>query len=327
MRFFRFRIQDHRVLALPMVFFLACPSGQQKASESAAVKPPPLTPETALFANPQESEGFFTNHRSEHKTYGVPKAQRIAKEKPYGGTVVEQRSGRKRLYDHNVLLRGIFNGRVEHLKFGNLASRFEGAAFVDFGSAILYGEGAPTVRDLYEDKEVRDHLSNIVATDINDTARRSTRYIERFNKRGKPFPFPLREIPLALLESSQFQTLLADFLKEPRTAVILRSASSGPDLYYTEAQVTQHLTAMRQALVGRNVIYLFNRFVLFKAAEEHQIHVLGTSAADTGLNHRSSVWERINWKRRRLEQAFVVDPKHVKLLAKPSSKLKALLPK
>ncbi len=88
-----------------------------------------------------------------------------------------------------------------------MGSLLSGASFIDFGSAILYEEGAVTVRDLYEDEFIRSHLKNIVATDINDPEYSHTRYIEIHMSEREPFPFSFNEIPYRLDDPEYIRVL------------------------------------------------------------------------------------------------------------------------
>ena len=239
-----------------------------------------------------------------------------------GRTVLQQRSGRRRLYDHNLFLRALFRDRIIHNKLGSLGPKLKGAVFVDIGSAILYGEGAPTLRDVYEDRLVRPHLSTIIATDINDRSRWKTRYIDIYRRlpKRRRLPFPVREVPMLVVHPDQVRRLSHGLLKEKDTPLIFRSTSAGPDLYYTVSQAERHLAAVLAAHQERTVMYLFNKFILLKHADRLQFEILGEIDPRVGLWHHGPVWRRINWRRRSVYRAFRPNPNYARIV--PSKKKK-----
>ena len=285
------------------------PSKSEPALKPASqVRPKPHW-SVPLFVTAAEQRRLFSAQAREHRKFGSARLQKVYRTKVYGNTTVDQRSGRKRLYDHNILLRGVFSGKVHHRRYGDLSPRMRGAIMMDIGSALLYGDGAPTVRDIFEDKKVYSHLSELVATDIDSEG---APVFSSFQKSGARLPFAVRPIPLLIVETRQVEELLGTDKGSSRP-VILRSANSGPDLYYNPADLGRHLRAIRKAATGRDLIYLFGPYVLFKPAEGDSYEILGTSSARTGFDHRKPAWLYVDWSRRRLREAFLVDSKRVYL--------------
>ena len=103
---------------------------------------------SAPFAYGYQQRRVLRRQHRERLRFGLLRHQRKYKRKKLKNTVLEQRSGHKRLYDHNIFLRALFKGRLVFQKKANLAPQFKNGLFVDIGSAILYQDGAPTVRDL-----------------------------------------------------------------------------------------------------------------------------------------------------------------------------------
>lgn len=244
--------------------------------------------------------------RREWKLFGTPRHQKAYMKRRYKNTVVMQRSGRNRLYDHNIFLRSLFRSRIHHKKYGDLGERFEGAVFIDIGSAILFGEGAPTVRDIHEDKWIEPHLSHLIATDING---RGCRYIDIYRRRRENLPFPVREVAMRLVSVEQYHRVTSGLLKED-TAIIFRSTNSGPDLYYTTYDIHRHFRGMIRAYYDRDVIYFFNKFILYKARNSTYFEKIGRDSG-IGTSHRTARWIEINWKRRRLGNAFLPNYKFI----------------
>ncbi len=271
----------------------------------------------ALLGSWQDS-GFFdkkttsiirTLHRKEHRAFGRRSLQKLYKKKKYGNHTVMQRSSRKRLYDHNIFLRGVFAGQVKHRYSGSFKQVFKDAVFIDLGSAILYADGAPTVRDIHEDKKVANHLKKIVATDINDPNDKKAQYISHYRKKKKKLPFTVREIPMELGSTEKFRKLTDKVAPTP-TPLIFRSANSGPDLFYSPQSVKRHFTAMAQAYPERNVMYFYNRYVLFKPAGSKGFHIIGQMSR-VGFDHRRPSWTKVNWRKRRLSRAFYKNRKYM----------------
>ena len=55
----------------------------------------------------------------------------------------------------------------------------------------------------------------------------------------------------------------------------------------------------------RNVLYLYNKFVLFKPVDADYFQKLGEIDAKIGLSHTQRVWDNINWNKRKLEDLFI----------------------
>lgn len=195
---------------------------EETAAQPVVVKKPIL--------NPYEAMAFFEHTEKDHKKYGIPRYATLQKKKKYGNSVVMQRSGRKRLYDHNLFLRALLEDHIWSETYGNLGEQFEDGVFLDIGSAILFGEGAETVRDLHEDKRISAKLL-IIASDINDPAGKNSMYVKKYRESGEKLPFPVVEVAMLMDKPEHFVSPLKLFLKSGQ-GVILRSANSGPDLYY-----------------------------------------------------------------------------------------------
>lgn len=287
-----------------------CP--EKPATEAPTVKiiQPVFVATNRLIANTYERRAFRMHARDEHETYGQSQSIKGYKKKKYGKSIVEQRSGRKRLLDHNIFLRALFQGRLKSEAFGDLKAQFEGALFFDIGSAILFGDGADTVRDLYEDITITEHLQ-FIASDINDPAQKKTMYIKIFRASGKKLPFPLVEIPQLMNRPEHFINPPAAYLK-PEQSVILRSCNAGPDLYYTQAQVDAHLKAAAEAFQNRPLIYFFNKFIFYKPARYKNFVILGEIDPEVGVNHRETPWKTIDWARRSFTQAIELNPQYIK---------------
>lgn len=260
--------------------------------------------------NAYEASAFFDHQGSEHRRFGIPRYAKFQKKKKFGNSVVLQRSGRKRLYDHNILLRALFAGQLHSEVYGNLSEQFTGGIFFDLGSAILFGEGAETVRDLHEDEAIRPHLT-IIASDINDTSDKNTMFIDAYRKSNKQLPFPVVEIPTLMDKPEHFAQALRLFLRNKETGIILRSANSGPDLYYDTNQVKRHLRAAIEAFSDRNVLYLFNKFILYKPANRLDFLLIGEIDEKVGTNHKQPAWEAIDWSKRTFAEAVRLNTQHV----------------
>jgi hypothetical protein len=215
-----------------------------------------------------------------------------------------QRSGRKRLYDHNLFLASLFEGKISHKIYGDMMKLFKKAIFIDIGSGILCDEGAPTVRDIVEDDRIWVHLDFVVATDING---QNSRYVDIYRTTKRNIPFPVLEVGMKMNSKRDFVSLAHELLK-PETAVIFRSANSGPDLYYEPDTLIDHFRAMIQVYKNRNVIYLFNKFVLFKGKNDSFFQKIGVVDHSVGMSHRGHPWEKIDWEKRKLKDAFSPNP-------------------
>lgn len=267
-----------------------------------------------IIEDEEDENRLIENHAVEKLRFGLANHIHYYKIKKTKNTVVEQRSGRHRLLDHNLILRAIFQGNVIHHQFGSLGKMFEGASFIDFGSAILYEEGAVTVRDLYEDDILRPHLFKIVATDINDTSFDHTRYIEIHMSEREPFPFAFNEIPVLLDDPEYIRILTRIYAKNESSPVIFRSTNSGPDLFYTVEEMREHFVSILQANPHRNILYFFNRFIFFRSVCSNQFQLIGTIDEKIGVNHSFSAWRYVDWNRRSYTEAFHPNWRYIQLV-------------
>jgi hypothetical protein len=258
--------------------------------------------------NPYESAAFFKHQAAEHKRFGIPRYAKSQKKKKYGNSVVMQRSGRKRLYDHNILLRAIFAGHLHSAAYGDLGAQFTGGVFLDIGSAIQFGEGAETVRDLHDDDTIRDNLT-IIASDINDPEGKKSMFVKQYRESDQPLPFPVVEVPRLMNKPEHFSRTLRLFLRN-RSGIILRSANSGPDLYYDTRQMREHLCSAIQAFADKNLLYLFNKFILYKPADRLDFLVIGEIDETVGINHKKPVWNTIDWAKRTFADAVRLNAQH-----------------
>ena len=256
--------------------------------------------EFSIFRDPEMESIILDWQLKEWRKYGNPDLRNYHKKTSYKNSVIMQRSARRRLYDHNIILRSLYRGKIVHKKKGNLSEHFKNALFLDIGSAILIEEGAPTVRDIFEDDKITKHLSGIVATDINEPG---ARFIDLYTRERQNLPFPVREVSTRIINADQFFTLTDDLLKN-NTPLILRSANSGPDLYYLPKDVKEHLRAVIRAFYDRNLIYFFNKFVLIKFKNQTYFECLGRDSG-VGVSHNDPAWEYVNWDERKLSQAFI----------------------
>lgn len=318
----------HRLPVLVICLYcFACKSIQGKAAEKASPNvnhepvptngakqavAPRLAPvaSTQPLQNPYEFREFMRNVEDEHKRFGTAERAKKYKRKKYGNSVVEQRSGRKRLYDHNIFLRALLEGKLQFGAGENLAEQFKDGIFLDIGSAILYGEGADTVRDLYEDNKIHPHLT-VIASDVNDPTSKKTMYVDIYRKTRKSLPFPVVEVSLLMDRPVHFTGPLKLFLKDADTAIILRSANAGPDLYYTPKQVQKHLRAAVLAFYERDLIYLFNKYILYKPKKRPDFLIIGEIDDKVGTNHRETTWQEIDWKTRTFDEAVQLNKQYV----------------
>lgn len=277
-------------------------------------------PSFSSFQSPEDLKKI-RQHLVNEKKFSENEFDQFEKE-TVGSTVI-QRSGRKRLYDQNIFLQNIVKCRILYKAAGDnscfLRDLLLNSLFIDFGSAILngikYKDSAPTVRDIYEDKIIKPIVSKVIATDINTDAFPSGDIIDQFNRQGGELPFPLKEIPLLMIDIDWLQKFVGGLSNVKAQSLILRSASSGPDLYYSLDESVAHLDAITKAFQGRTVFYFFNKFVLFKLRGDSQFLILGEIEETVGFNHKSQVWAwNIDWKLRTLEQAFIPNQDLISIL-------------
>lgn len=296
MSFLRKRILFSIVLFLNPVFYLHS-----------------LRSETTIIEREEDEKRVLENHAFEKLRFGLANHIHYYKIKKTKNTVVEQRSGRRRLYDHNLILRSIFRDRIHHHTFGSLGSLLSGASFIDFGSAILYEEGAVTVRDLYEDEFIRSHLKNIVATDINDPEYSHTRYIEIHMSEREPFPFSFNEIPYRLDDPEYIRVLTRIYTTSEFSPLILRSTNSGPDLFYTVDEMKEHFSSILEANPHRTILYFFNRFIFFRTPCQSKFQLIGTIDEKVGVNHSFSAWRYVDWNKRELSEAILPQYRYIQI--------------
>ncbi len=289
------------------------PAGQAQTKESIhnyqerKIQAEKWISENGVFATTAEKKEFDQLKKKE-SWWGKPQFKKMDQKRKFGNSVIEQRSGRMRLYDHNIFLRGVFAATVEHKEFGSLDSLFKNGIFFDIGSAIIMFEGAPTVRDVYEDPWVMEHLKTVIASDINDKSSRENAYMDRYHDRIKKvpsyrLPFPVVEIPMAIDTPEKFQQLTEKYSLAD-TPMIFRGANSGPDLYYSAETTQKHLSAMIIAYADRNVLYFFNSLVLFKHKSQNNFQIIGIINPSVGFAHRGEPWVTIPWEDRKLTEAF-----------------------
>lgn len=253
-----------------------------------------------VIANPYAEALVFTFQAREKAMFGKPEHVTRYNTLVTGNALLMQRSGRRRLYDHNIFLRALFEGRIR-VPGSDLHTLLARAAFIDIGSGILYGDGAPTVRDIYEDETLRGHLGRVVATDIEDPGRPESRYISLY--RQNPFlPFPVEEVPM-VLDSARAWVAFLERCGAGSGPVILRAVNTGPDLFYTESELRAHFQGLLDAAGDRAVLYLFSKFVLWKDRAEHTFTLLG-EMDPVGTTHHYDAWIYVNWQLRTARQAF-----------------------
>ncbi len=277
-----------------------------------------------LFTAKKDSGYFFKVLARARKLVGSARAQRRYNKKRMGKTVIMQFTARKRLYDHNIFLRALFRGQVLHRKYGNLKKRFQKPVMLDLGSAILFKGGAPTVRDLYEDKQVYGHLFKLVASDINDYRSRKTQFYNLYKRQAKKLPFKVIEIDMSLTRRYQFRFILKQIEAGNDRPLIFRTVNTGIDLFYTADQIAHHLHALRLAAKKHDLLYIMNRFLLFKPRESKRFEIVGTFDRRVySSNHFR--WRRINWKKRKVRKALRVYGRRLVLLNKKQAKARLSL--
>jgi hypothetical protein len=265
-----------------------------------------------FIENIRDQEALLKNHSIEKLRFGMAHHVAMYKLKKIGNTVVEQRSGRKRLFDHNIILKEIYLHNIIHHEAGSLGEVFQNAVFLDFGSAILFEEGAPTVRDIDEDPFIRPQLSKVIATDINDPEYEHTRYIEIYKKDRAPYPFEVEEIGYTLTSPSQISKIVDAYAMDETTPLILRSTNSGPDLFYSSDELKNHFKAILISNQYRPVLYFFNKYVYFKPQCNERFQYIGRIDEKVGVNHSAQTWKLLDWSTRTLEEAFTPNYFHLR---------------
>ncbi|TGL44185.1 hypothetical protein [Leptospira perdikensis] len=272
-----------------------------------------LSAETTIIENEEDEKRVLENHAFEKLRFGLANHIHYYKVKKTKNTVVEQRSGRKRLYDHNLILRSIFRNRILHHEYGSIGRWLDGASFIDFGSAILYEEGAVTVRDLYEDQFLSRYIKKIVATDINDPEYDHTRYIEIHMTERDPFPFAFNEIPYRLDDPEYIRVLTRIYTPNEFSPVIFRSTNSGPDLFYTVEEMRDHFRSVLDANPHRTILYFFNRYIFFRTPCESKFQLIGTIDEKVGVNHSFSAWRYVDWNKREFSEAIEPNFRYIRI--------------
>ncbi len=283
---------------------MACKSTTVKTAQAAHLE----TIENPIL-NPYEISAFWAYNKTVHAKFGTPRSEAMQKRKKYGNTVVMQRSGRNRLYDHNIFLKALLDNKISSESRENLGESFQGAVFLDIGSAILFGEGAETVRDLYDDKRIRSRLT-LVASDINDRKSPKSMYVKIYEESGNKLPFPVVEVSMRMIQPKDFTGPLAPYLKKGG-AVILRSSNSGPDLYYSQDDIKKHLTAAIVAFADRELFYIFGKFILYKPKDRMDFLVAGEFDDSVATNHIKATWEDIDWSKRTFNDGIRLNLQHL----------------
>lgn len=266
-----------------------------------------LVSASALYASPEifettaEEQLVLDFQKLEKLRFGAPEHVERYNTLVTGNTLLMQRSGRKRLFDHNIFLRALFRGDVELVGGANPAKRLKNAAFVDIGSGILFGDGAPTVRDIFEDSQVRPFLSTITATDIDDPQHPQSQYIRQYRQSLVPLPFPVEEVPMTLDTEQKWRSFLGR-CAPGQSSLILRAVNTGPDLFYSEIEIQNHFRSLARVWSG-DLMYLFSKFVLWKPAGSLRFQVLG-EMDPVGTIHGYDAWLFVDWEHRTPVQAF-----------------------
>jgi hypothetical protein len=87
-----------------------------------------------LFETEAEERLVLDFQKSEKARFGAPEHIQRYNALAAGNTMLMQRSGRKRLFDHNVFLRAVFEGKILLEDGLPLGEKLERADFVDIGS-------------------------------------------------------------------------------------------------------------------------------------------------------------------------------------------------
>lgn len=295
----------HKMTLLSLALtVMACKSNTIKTAQAANLE----TIENPIL-NPYENSAFWAYNKTVHGKFGIPRYEAIQKKKKYGNSVVMQRSGRKRLYDHNIFLNALLENKISSESQDKLGNIFQDAVFLDIGSAILFGEGAETVRDLYDDLKIRSKLT-LIASDINDSKSPKSMYVQIYEVSGNKLPFPVVEVSMRMIHPKDFTQPLSLYLKGSN-AVILRSSNSGPDLYYTQENVRKHLIAAIVAFADRELLYIFGKFILYKPKDRMDFLVAGEFDDAVGTNHKKATWEEIDWSKRTFNEAVRLNLQHL----------------
>ncbi len=265
-----------------------------------------------IFDDKQLEKDFFKNYKYDKAMEHISKVDYYHKKKLNNSTYM-QGSGPKRLYDVNIILRGIYQNRIVHKKTGPLGKKFANALFVDIGSAILFMKGATTVRDIYEDDILRKNLRMILATDINEYKKPAFQYVNIYREQKKPFPFPVQEIPKSITRLNQVDWLITRNTDSMTQPVIMRSINSGPDRFYFGSELRQHLKAVIAANIDREFIYFFRTYILYKPAGYNRFQII--ARMDPVPWVRYHWYTSFDWDNKRLlKQSIHKYQKHLRLV-------------
>lgn len=267
----------------------------------------------SVFEEIQVEINFFKRYRKDEVE------KRTAKIKTYNttklaNTMYMQGSARKRIYDVNIILRALYQNRLLHNEIPDLPDRFANALFIDIGSAILYQEGAPTVRDIYEDKLILrpGRIAKVLATDINDYSTENTRFIDDYRKSARKLPFPVEQIEMSMTRPYHFEWILKRHSASQNQPLIIRAMNTGPDLFYHKDQLKKHLRSLLAVTMNRDVIYFLRTYILYKPAGLNRFHVLGR--LDSSVWYQYYWYTRLNWDtERRLYDAIHEYNKYIRL--------------
>lgn len=305
----KYRIKTNIIPMVIMLSMVSCESGTKSRSW---LHSEPTTYQ--IFESNQDDSYLFENHNNR---YGVFKyKQDYYNKKKAAGTVAIQFSDHMRLYDHNIFLQNVYSDGIVHHRDGNLKPVFENALFFDLGSAILWKQGAVTVRTINNDQKVRPFLSKVVASDINNPESPDTMFIDIFRRHGIPLPFPVEEIPMSITKPEHFKSFMNQHLMTDDMPVILRTVNTGIDYYYSEQQLREHFVAMIRYLENRSVLYLFNRFILYKGKNARRFQILGEIDPLFEAENYGWKWQKINWQTRTLLDGFKPNNNYLPYLKK-----------
>lgn len=266
-----------------------------------------------IFQDAGFEEEFFENYRKDKVVRRVKKIDYYNNTR-LANTMYMQGSGRRRLFDVNIILRALYQGRLKHKKLGTLEDRFADALYVDIGSSVLFMKGAPTVRDIYDDPHLRQsgRIVKILATDINDYIKEPTRYIDIYREKKNNLPFPAQEISKSITRLHQVDWLINRNVDRAKQPVIMRSMNTGPDLFYYQPELKKHLRSVLAANIHREFLYFFRTYILYKPAGLNRFHVLGRLDSEPWYKYRW--YTTFDWDRyRKLEQAIHQYDKYLEL--------------
>jgi hypothetical protein len=109
--------------------------------------------------------------------------------------------------------------------------------------------------------------------------------------------------------------------------LILRSANSGPDLFYLRETLTNHFRSLIAYGGARPLLYLFGKYALYKPPHLATFEVLGAVDYGIGFAHRDPMWIFVDWKKRTLAEAFKPRADRLRFHAPKTGVEAALAPK